>query len=192
MRFNVLFIEPGFEAATASWYTAKWGPGGSIDADSLDAYHVQRLEPAKRTAFVVALLHVKTAKALDDLGNLVCRRVAAIRTKARKAEAYKLARQNRADEPVRTLKEVVSAHQGESAALERFSGVETIIGHRAEALIIGYYYTLNTYIVLFRRFIPCGVFETTYILDGPPEKDYDSSCAEPEENGQAFHENRPL
>ena len=172
-KLDALFAEPGFEAATTAWHTAKRDPGGATlsnlkthiahytwllerkpdidvsgiipqaklerfaaEADSLDAYHVQRLEPAKRTAFVVALLHVKTAKALDDLGDLFCRRVAAIRNKARKAlEAHKLAHQDRADELVRTLKEVVSAYQGEGTALERFGGIETVIGHRAETLI---------------------------------------------------------
>ena len=167
-KLDALFAEPGFEAATTAWHTAKRDPGGATlsnlkthiahyawllerkpdihladlipqaklerfaaEAEGLDAYHVQRLEPAKRTAFIVALLHVKTAKALDDLGDLFCRRVAAIRNKARKAlEAYKLAHQDRADALVRTLKEVVSAYSigakarrwSASAALRPLSG----------------------------------------------------------------------
>jgi TnpA family transposase len=32
---------------------------------------------------------------------------------------------------------------------------------------IGYYHVSDTYIALFSHFIPCGVWEAVYILDGP-------------------------
>lgn len=108
----------------------------AADADSLDAYHMQRLEAGKRTALVVALMHVKAAKVLDDLGNLFCRRVVAIHGKAKRAlEAYKLAHQDRTDELVRALKDVIMAYRGEGDERERFGNIRGVIGHRADELL---------------------------------------------------------
>jgi hypothetical protein len=41
---------------------------------------------------------------------------------------------------------------------------------------IGYYHVSDNYIALFSRFIPCGVWEGIYILDGPMQNHSDIQC----------------
>ncbi len=108
----------------------------AAEAKSLDAARMLALEPHKRLTLAVALVIVQTARARDDLAEMLIKRMRRIHHKAKAAlERYRLEHEQRTDDLVLTLRDVVVAYQSPGTVEERFGAVDGLLGRRSEQLL---------------------------------------------------------
>ena len=100
---------------------------------TLDAARMAALEPRKRSTLAAALLVVRAAQALDDLGTMFVRQMRRIHTEAKAALAqYRIEAAPRTDALVGTLRDLVVAHEQEGTVEERFAAMDAVIGGRSD------------------------------------------------------------
>ena len=108
----------------------------AAEADSLDATAMRDLENIKRIALAATLVCVKTAKVLDDLGDLFVKRMLNIHRAGKDAlERYQLEQRQRIDALIRTLKGMVTAYQLDAPDSARIIEIGRAIGGNPKALI---------------------------------------------------------
>ena len=104
----------------------------AAEARSLDAARMQEMEPNKRYTVAAALLHVQLSRVLDDLGQMFIKRMTRIHRHAKEALALqRLKHQDRTDNLVRTLREVVTAYQIEGDASQRLSAIDSVLAGKS-------------------------------------------------------------
>jgi hypothetical protein len=82
----------------------------AAEARTLDAARMQEMEPRKRRTLAVSLLKVQSARVLDDLAEMLLKRIASLHKKGKEALAeYHLRNQQRTDELVQMLHDLVTA-----------------------------------------------------------------------------------
>jgi hypothetical protein len=95
----------------------------AAEAKTLDAARMMEMEPRKRLTLAVSLLKVQSARVLDDLAEMLIKRMASIHQKGKAALAdYQARNQQRTDELVQTLRVLVTAYRTEGSAQERGPG----------------------------------------------------------------------
>lgn len=108
----------------------------AAEAMTLDAARMAALEPRKRYTLAAALLAVRAAQALDDLGIMFVRQMRRIHADGKEALAhYRIEAAPRTDALVDTLRDLVVAHEQEGTVEERFAAMHAVIHGRADALI---------------------------------------------------------
>ena len=134
----------------------------AAEAQVLDANQMKELPAPKRYTLAVALLQQCYSQTLDDIAEVFIKRVERMHLKAKDALAqYRIENQQRTDELIATLRDVVIAHGTEGEVGDRFAAVDTIIGDRSQKLIdqcnAHIAYTGNNYLPFF-----------TAVLSQPP------------------------
>ncbi|MBK1724955.1 transposase [Thiocystis violacea] len=110
----------------------------AAEARTLDAARMLEMEPRKRLTLAVALIHVQSARVLDDLADMLIKRLSVIHQKGKEALADHHARhRQRTDGLVQTLRDLVTAYRAEGTAQERLLALETLLPDRGVAILQG-------------------------------------------------------
>lgn len=108
----------------------------SAEAQTLDAGRMKQMERQKRYVLAISLLATQYARTLDDIGELFIKRVRQLHHKGEEALAdYRRANQNKTDELVTTLRDLVIAYQSDGHLKQRFRAMEEVIGDEPETLL---------------------------------------------------------
>ncbi len=108
----------------------------AAEAKTLDAARMREMLPRKRYTLAAALLCVQSAQALDDLAEMLIKRMLAIHQKGKEAlQQYHLEHQSRTDALVMTLRDLVVAYRKEGSTEERFAAIEGVIGEQSEEVL---------------------------------------------------------
>ena len=109
----------------------------AAEAETLNANQMKELEPDKRYTLVVSLLAVQYARTLDDIAEMFIKRMRQMHYRAKEALAdYRIKTQQRTDELVATLRNVVVTYQGEEDIQQRWDAMESMIGNAHSEQII--------------------------------------------------------
>jgi len=108
----------------------------AAEAKTLDVARMREMLPRKRYTLTAALLLVQSAQALDDLAEMLIKRMLAIHQKGKEAlQQYHLEHQARTDALVTTLRDLVVAYRKEGTAEERFTAIEGVLGEQSEEVL---------------------------------------------------------
>lgn len=108
----------------------------AAEAKTLDAARMREMLPRKRYTLAAALLSVQSAQALDDLAEMLIKRMLAIHQKGKEAlQQYHLDHQARTDALVTTLRDLVVAYRKEGSTEERFAAIEGVLGEQSEEVL---------------------------------------------------------
>ena len=103
----------------------------AAEGQNLKAREMARLKAAKRYTLAVSLIAVKKAAALDDLGEMLVRRVNKIHKNARSALDIQIEQSmERTDNLVDTLHQILLAFQDNENSADRDSAIGAIIGNK--------------------------------------------------------------
>ena len=105
-------------------------------AQALDANQMKELPENKRYTFAALLCHQQYAQTLDDIAEVFIKRMKKMHYKAKEALLkFRIDSQNRIDELIGTLRDVVIAHSGEGSMTARFNAVEALVGERSQDIV---------------------------------------------------------
>ena len=108
----------------------------AAQAQALEANQMKELPDAKRYTLAVALLHRRYAQTLDDIAEVFVKRMRRMHYSAKESlENYRAESQQRTDELISKLRQMVIAHSTDGEIADRFTAVDCIIGDQAQALI---------------------------------------------------------
>jgi hypothetical protein len=108
----------------------------AAEARTLDASRMLEMEPRKRVTLAVSLLKVQSARVLDDLAEMLIKRMAAIHQKGKEALAdYHVRHRQRTDELVQTLRKLVTAYRTEGPPQEKIVAMETLLPDQGNAIL---------------------------------------------------------
>ena len=108
----------------------------AAEAQTLDAARMQNMRSRKRYTLALCLLTTQYAQALDDLAEMVIKRLLKLHQQGKEAlEAYRNSQQKRIDELIEVLRDVTVAYRGEGTDQERMVAIDTVFdGKSAEVL----------------------------------------------------------
>ena len=129
----------------------------AAEAQTLDSARMQNMRSRKRYTLALCLLTTQYAQALDDLTEMVIRRLMRLHQQGKEAfEAYRNAQQKRIDELIVVLRDVTVAYRGEGTDQERMGVIDTAFdGKSAEVLQdceTHLAFVTNTYYPFLRKF----------------------------------------
>jgi len=129
----------------------------AAEAQTLDAARMQNMRSRKRYTLALCLLTTQYAQALDDLAEMVIRRLLKLHQQGKEAfEAYRNSQQKRIDELIEVLRDVTVAYRGEGTDQERMVAIDTVFdGKSAEVLQdceTHLAFVTNTYYPFLRKF----------------------------------------
>ena len=108
----------------------------AAEAKTLDAARMQEMESSKRLTLAVSLLKLQSARVLDDLAEMLIKRMSAIHQKGKEALAdYHTRNRQRADELVQTLRDLVTAYRTEGTAQEKVTAIATLLPDQGNAIL---------------------------------------------------------
>jgi len=108
----------------------------AAEAKTLDAARMLEMEPRKRWTLAAALFKVQSACVRDDLAQMLIKRMATIHHKGKEALAeYQRSNQQRADNLVQTLRDLVTAYRTEGSAQEKIGAMESLLPDQGEAVL---------------------------------------------------------
>lgn len=108
----------------------------AAEARTLDAARMLEMEPGKRRTLAASLLRVQSARVLDDLAEMLLKRLSSLHQKGKDALAeYHLRNQQRADELVQTLQNLVTAYRSDGSAQEKIAAMDVLLPDRGEAVL---------------------------------------------------------
>ncbi len=108
----------------------------AAEAKTLDAARMLEMEPRKRLTLAVSLLKVQSARVLDDLAEMLIKRLASIHQKGKAALAdYHVRNQQRTDELVQTLRVLVTAYRSEGSAQQKVAAMATWLPDQGDAVL---------------------------------------------------------
>lgn len=109
----------------------------AAEAQTLNATQMRELEADKRYTLAVALLRVQYARTLDDIAEMYIKRMGQLHYRAKEALAdYRIETQQKTDELITTLRDVVMAYRGEGDIQQRWEVIESLIGNDHSEQII--------------------------------------------------------
>ena len=108
----------------------------AAEAATLDAARMLELPPAKRYTLAVALVARQTARTLDDIAEMLIKRMQAIHKSGKDALlAYHATHLDRTDGLILTLRDLVVAYQAEGTSEQRFAAMQAVLEpHPTEVL----------------------------------------------------------
>ena len=105
----------------------------AAQAQTLEANQMKELPDAKRYTLAVALLQRRYAQTLDDIAEVFVKRMRRMHYRAKEVlENYRVESQQRTDELVSKLRQMVIAHSTDGEVADRFTAVDCIIGDQAQ------------------------------------------------------------
>ena len=108
----------------------------AAEAKTLDAARMLEMEPHKRMTLAACFLKVQVARVLDDLAEMLIKRMSALHHKGKEALAeYRRQNQQRADALVQTLQELVTAYRDEETAEAKLAAIEILLPHWGEEVL---------------------------------------------------------
>ena len=108
----------------------------AAEAKTLNAPRMARLKAANRYTLAVALIAEQKATALDDLGEMLVKRINKIHNHAREALALQIEQsQDRTDKLVDTLHRILLAYRDAENRAERENAINEIVGENKKRLI---------------------------------------------------------
>ena len=108
----------------------------AAEARTLDAARMLEMEPRKRLTLAASLLRVQSARVLNDLAEMLIKRMSVIHQKGKEALAdYHASNQRRADELVQTLRDLVTAYRAEGTAQDKISAMETLLPDQGDTVL---------------------------------------------------------
>jgi TnpA family transposase len=97
----------------------------AAEAQTLDAARMQDMRSRKRYTLALCLLTTQYAQALDDLAEMVIKRLLKLHQQGKEAfEAYRNSHQKRIDELIEVLRDVTVAYRGEGTDQERMAAID--------------------------------------------------------------------
>ena len=108
----------------------------AAEARTLDAARMLEMELRKRRTLAASLLRVQSARVLDDLAEMLIKRLSSLHQKGKDALAeYHLRNQQRADELVQTLQSLVTAYRSDGNALEKIAAMDVLLPDKGDAVL---------------------------------------------------------
>ena len=106
------------------------------EAMSLDAARMLALAPSKRTALLIALVVGQTARALDDLAEMLIKRLSRIHQRGKEAlTRYREQHQEQTDRLIATLHEMVVAYRSEGTEPQRLAAIGAALGTQSAEVL---------------------------------------------------------
>ncbi|MDP9314179.1 MAG: Tn3 family transposase [Chloroflexota bacterium] len=100
----------------------------AAEAATLDAARMAALEPQKRYALAVALVARQTTRTLDDIAEMLIKRMSTLHKGAKEALLlYQTSHMDRTDALVLTLRDLVVAYQAEGSMDQRFAAMQAVL-----------------------------------------------------------------
>lgn len=107
----------------------------AAEAQTLNAYRMTEMEPKKRYALAISFASIQLAKVLDDIGEMVIKRMMSIHKKGRqRLKDHQEKTQKRTDALIATFHDMLLAYQSEGSSEERLQAIQTAIGHKKNKL----------------------------------------------------------
>ncbi|MEM9949574.1 MAG: Tn3 family transposase [Cyanobacteria bacterium P01_D01_bin.36] len=108
----------------------------ATEAQALEANQMKELPETKRFTLAAALLQHRYSQTLDDIADIFIKRMKRMHYKAKEAlEDYRIESQQRTDELISTLRQMLVALSSEADDTDRLSATDEVIGDRAQLLI---------------------------------------------------------
>ncbi len=108
----------------------------ALEAKSLDASKMKQLEPFKRYALILSLIYIQTSNTIDDLAEMLIKRMMLIHRKGKDAlEKYRKDHVQITDKLVTTLKYLVMAYQKEGTIEDKFSAINSVLSSKNEEVL---------------------------------------------------------
>jgi len=108
----------------------------ALEARSLDAARMLEMEPHKRSTLAAALVRRQTAQCLDDLGEMLIKKVRKMHRQAHEEfQQALLQRQTQTDQLIDTFFQVLSVWMGKTSVAQKHADLDAILGFQAESLI---------------------------------------------------------
>ena len=108
----------------------------AAEARTLDAARMAEMEPRKRRTLAASLLKVQSARVLDDLAEMLIKRLSSLQQKGKDAlTEYHLRNQQRTDELVQTLQDLVAAYRTDGTAQEKIAAMGVLLPDKGEAVL---------------------------------------------------------
>ena len=108
----------------------------AAEARTLDAARMLEIEPKKRLTLAVSLLKVQSYRVLDDLAEMFIKRMSTIHQKGKDALAdYHARNQQRADELVQTLRDMVIAYRTEGTAQDKITAIDALLADQGDVIL---------------------------------------------------------
>ena len=108
----------------------------AAEAKTLDAARMLEMEPRKRLTLAASLLRVQSARVLDDLAEMLIKRMSAIHQKGKEALAdYHVRNRQRTDELVQTLRDLVTAYRTEGPPQEKIVAMNAFLPDKGDAIL---------------------------------------------------------
>lgn len=106
------------------------------EARTLDAARMLEMEPRKRRMLAASLLKVQSARVLDDMAEMFIKRLSSLHQKGKDALAeYHRRNQQRADELVLTLQNLVTAYRSDGSAQDKITAIDALLPDRGDAVL---------------------------------------------------------
>jgi TnpA family transposase len=110
----------------------------AAEAKTLDAARMNEMVKPKRLTLAAALLKIQSARVLDDLAEMLIKRVAAIHQKGKEALAdYQERHRQRTDDLVQTLRNLVMAYRTQGTAEEKLQAMGPLLPDHGNAVLQG-------------------------------------------------------
>jgi TnpA family transposase len=108
----------------------------AAEAKTLDSARMLEMAVPKRLTLAASLLRVQSARVLDDLAEMLIKRVAAIHQKGKEALADYLERnRQRTDDLVLTLRDLIMAYRTQGTADEKLMAMQPLLPDQGDAII---------------------------------------------------------
>lgn len=108
----------------------------AAEAKTLGAYRMTEMEPKKRYALAISLVSRQLSKVLDDIGEMLIKRMMSIHKKGRQyLKDYKESTQKRTDSLISTLHDLLLAYQSDGHSEERIQAIQTALKNQEEQIL---------------------------------------------------------
>jgi TnpA family transposase len=108
----------------------------AAEARTLDAARMLEMASQKRLTLAASLLKVQSARVLDDLAEMLIKRMSVIHQRSKAALAdYHVRNQQRADELIQTLRDLVTAYRTEGTDPEKIAALKTLLPDQGDAIL---------------------------------------------------------
>jgi hypothetical protein len=108
----------------------------AAEAKTLGAYRMTEMEPTKRYALAISLVSRQLSKVLDDIGEMLIKRMMSIHKKGRQyLKDYKESTQKRTDSLISTLHDMLLAYQSDGDSQERIQAIQAALQNEEKQIL---------------------------------------------------------
>lgn len=108
----------------------------AAEAMTLDGLKMKEMQPRKRYTLALSLLSLKHSQALDDLAEFLIKRIRKLHVKGKTAlDDYRKQTQDKTDELILMLRDLVAAYQQEGKKQDRFNAMAQVVGDEPQVIV---------------------------------------------------------